>query len=242
MDLKNRIALVTGGAHRVGKAIALALAGEGAHVAFTYNASAAPAETTAAEIRALGVRALALRCDQGDPAQVAGALAQIRAEFGPLDVLVNSASIFIQRDLMDVDLEEWDRVLNINLRGPFLFLQAAAREMLDGAGGAVVNIIDESVVRPEPAYTHHSVAKAGLWNLTQLAARRLAPKVRVNAVLPGAVLKPPDWDEERWQALIPHIPLRRAGSPQDVCEAVLYLLHAEFVTGQMVVVDGGSTL
>lgn len=242
MELKGSIFLVTGGAHRVGKAIALALAGEGAHVAITYRASAGPAQETVRELEACGVRALALPCDQSDPAQVERVFRAVLAEFGRLDGLVNSASIMQEVPFLQATLQDWDASININLRGPFLFSQAAGGWMLAHGGGAIINIIDESAVSPTRHFVLHSVSKSGLWMLTRSSALALAPAVRVNAVLPGPVLIPQDWPEERWEGLADSTPLRRLGTPGDVARAVVYLAREEYITGQMVVVDGGRTL
>jgi NAD(P)-dependent dehydrogenase (short-subunit alcohol dehydrogenase family) len=121
-------------------------------------------------------------------------------------------------------------------------MQKAAPLMQSPDGGVIVNIIDESVIKPALQWVHHGASKAALWNVTRTAAIALAPKIRVNAVLPGAVLKPPDYSDEQWEELIPGIPLKKLGSADDVCQAVEYLVKADFVTGQMIVVDGGATV
>lgn len=243
MDLSGRCVLVTGGGHRVGKAIALKLARMGAaQVVFTYNSSEEAADKTAQEIRSLGCEVLAIRCDQSDIQQIDAAIELVRQKFGRLDVLVNSASVLLEAEFDDVTAETWNQVLNINARGPFFFMQKAARLMMAGDGGVVINIIDESVLKPALIWVHHGASKAALWNITRTGAAALAPKIRVNAVLPGAVLKPPDYSDERWNGLIPGIPLQKLGSAEDVCQAIEYLIHADFVTGQMIVVDGGATV
>ena len=241
MEIRDRIALVTGGAHRVGKAIALALAREGAHVAVTYHASAEQAQQAVAEIEACGVGGLAVPCDQSDPAQVAAVFTALRAKWDRLDILVNSAAIMQSKPFLDIAPEDWDATLDINLKGPFLFSQQAGRMMLKRGGGVMINIADEAGLTPWPRYVHHSVSKAGVIMLTKATALALAPKVRVNAIAPGPVLKPEGWTDERWDTLRPSTPLDRLGSPRDVCEAVLYLIRAEFVTGHVLVVDGGRT-
>ena len=245
MEIRDRIALVTGGARRVGKAIALALAHEGAHVAITYHASADEANQTADEINACGVQSLALRCDQSDPAQVAAVFDALKDKWGRLDILVNSAAIMQQKPFLDITPQDWDATLGINLTGPFLFSQHAGRMMLAQSargGGVIINIADEAGLTPWPRYVHHSISKAGVIMLTRAAALALAPNVRVNAIAPGPVLKPGGWTDERWETLRPSTPLDRLGSPQDVVEAVLYLIRAGFVTGHVLVVDGGRTV
>jgi len=241
LDIRDRIALVTGGAHRVGRSIALALAREGAHVAFTYHTSADEVQQTVAEIEACGVGGLAVRCDQSDPAQVAAVFDAVRAQWGRLDILVNSAASRQQKPFLNITPQDWDATIGVNLTGPFLFSQHAGRMML-AQGGVIINIADEAGLSPWPRYVHHSVSKAGVIMLTRAAALALAPKVRVNAIAPGPVLKPEGWTDEQWDKLRPATPLDRLGSSQDVVEAVLYLIRAEFVTGHVLVVDGGRTL
>ena len=242
MNLRGSVILVTGGARRVGKAIALALAGEGASIAFTYHNSSAAASQTRLEIEQLGTRALALHCDQSKPEQVSRAVETVLQAWEQLDGLVNSAAIMDEAPFLETTVEDWDRAMQINARGPFLFTQAAARWMLAHDGGAIVNILDELAVTPTRYFVHHSLSKSALWMLTRSSALALAPSVRVNAVLPGPVLKPENWDEERWQRLTGKAPLKKLGSPEDAARAVAYLLREEYITGQMIVVDGGRTI
>jgi NAD(P)-dependent dehydrogenase (short-subunit alcohol dehydrogenase family) len=150
--------------------------------------------------------------------------------------------VLFDAEFYDVTPETWNQVMNINVRGPFFFMQKAAPLMLAGGGGVIVNIIDESAVKPALRWVHHGASKSALWNITRSGSMALAPQIRVNAVLPGAVLKPPDYTDEHWEGLIPNIPLRKLGSAEDVCQAVEYLIKADFVTGQMIVVDGGATV
>jgi NAD(P)-dependent dehydrogenase (short-subunit alcohol dehydrogenase family) len=243
MDLSGRCVLVTGGAHRVGKAITLTLARMGAaQVVFTYNSSIEAAENTAEEIRAFGCEVLAVRCDQSEISQIDQVIDSISDKYGRLDVLINSASVLFDADFFSVTPESWDQVQNINARGPFFFMQKAAPLMQANDGGVIINIIDESVLKPSLQWVHHGASKAALWNITRSAAMALAPKIRVNAVLPGAVLKPPDYTDAHWEGLVSGIPLEKLGSSDDVCQAVEYLVKADFVTGQMIVVDGGATV
>ncbi len=234
--------LITGGAHRLGKALALAFAREGAHIVITYNRSAAAASATREEIQRLGVSALDLGCDQADPNQIQSVLEQIRARFGRLDGLINSAANFQEMSFWEASPDGWDAVLDVNTRGPFFFTQAAARLMTEKGGGAVINILDESALAPGRKYAIHGVSKNALWMVTRMSALALAPAVRVNAILAGAVLIPDGWEEERWRSLDAHIPLQRTGTPQDVCQAALFLMSAGYVTGALLTVDGGSSL
>lgn len=238
----DKVVIVTGGAHRLGKAMALRAAKLGANVAITYHASSQKADQTCTEIEALGRKSMAIRCNQANTDEIKTTVDAIYDHFGRIDGLVNSASVFIEKDFFDVDPEGWDWVIAVNTRGPFFFTKYASEYMLATTGGAIVNIIDESVSKPNTKYPDHSISKAGLWSLTRLSALRLAPSIRVNAIMPGAVLKPPDWEDARWEALKKDIPLSKLGSPDDVCQALEYLLCADFVTGQMIVVEGGVTL
>lgn len=243
MELKGKVALVTGAAHRVGRDIALGLAREGMHLVIHYHTSAGAAQRTLADVRRLSVEAITLQANQSRAADVQALFAQVAAHFGRLDVLVNSAAIMERKPLLDITEADWDRVLSINLKGPFLCAQAAARLMLaQPEGGAIINIADLAGLKPWPSYAHHSVSKAGVIMLTRVLALALAPTIRVNAVAPGAVAKPVDWPDERWQAHGARLPLQRTGSGQDVAEAVVFLLKSDYITGEVLVVDGGRML
>lgn len=244
MELKGKVGLVTGAAHRIGRDIALELARQGVHLVIHYNASAEAAERTLADARALGVDAIAVQADQSRGDEVAALFAAVQRHFGRLDVLVNSAAVMERKPLLDITEADWERVMGINLKGPFLCAQAAARLMLRGqsAGGAIVNIADLAGLKPWPSYAPHSVSKAGVIMLTRVLALALAPTIRVNAVAPGPVAKPLNWSDERWLAHGSKLPLKRTGSGQDVADAVVFLLKSDFVTGELLIVDGGSLL
>jgi NAD(P)-dependent dehydrogenase (short-subunit alcohol dehydrogenase family) len=240
--LADRVALITGGAHRVGRGIALALARAGAHVVVHYHTAAHEADETVQAIAALGRRALAVQADLRDPAQVERMFDAAAAHFTHLDVLVNSAGIMERTDALEISVEQWDRTLEVNLRAPFLCSQHAARRMPAEGGGVIVNIADVAGLRPWPHYVHHSVSKAGLIMLTQTLALALAPRVRVNAVVPGPVAMPQGWEAEHWRSIWERLPLQRAGTPDDVGAAVVYLAQADFATGSVLTVDGGDLL
>jgi NAD(P)-dependent dehydrogenase (short-subunit alcohol dehydrogenase family) len=243
MDLQDRCVLVTGGAHRVGKAIAMHLAKMGAkQVVFTYNSSEVAAKTTILELKEICPEVLSIRCDQSDVSQIRLTMGKIVKEFDRLDVLVNSASVFFTGKFETLTEEDWNTVMNVNARGPFFFMQLAAPIMKKNGGGCIINIIDESVKKPALSWIHHGASKSALWNLTTSGAIALAPDIRVNAILPGAVLKPPDWSDERWEKNMNSIPLKKMGSAEDVCKAVEFIIKSDFVTGQMIVVDGGTTV
>lgn len=242
ISLAGKVILVTGGAHRVGKSIALALAREGASVAITYRSSQEDALQTVEEIKTMGVQAVAFYCDQADVAQIHRTVNDVHSFFGRLNGLVNNAAIMQEIPFLDISTEAWDQTMNTNTRAPFFFTQAASKLMLAGEGGFIINILDESAQVPTRFYIHHSASKAALRMLTLSTALELAPRIRVNAVLPGPVLMPEGGDEERWKRLEKNTPLKRLGSPDDVARAVIYLMQEEFITGQVLVVDGGRTI
>lgn len=236
-----RVALVTGGAVRVGRVISLHLAEAGYDLVVAYRSSAEAAEALAAQLRATGRRCELVRADLADPDGAEAVVGAARSGFGRLDLLVNSASSFEPARLLDVDARAWDEVMAVNARAPHLTVRAAA-DLLREARGAVVNIVDLSAFQPWTGFPHHAVSKAALAHLTRIQARALAPHVRVNAVAPGAVLRPEGWSTQRWEAVAERAPLQRAGTPEDVAAAVRYLAEAPFVTGQVLAVDGGRSL
>jgi NAD(P)-dependent dehydrogenase (short-subunit alcohol dehydrogenase family) len=243
IELKGKIALVTGSARRVGKAIALELARQGMHQVVHHKASDQEADETAAEIRALGVEAIVVKADQSQPADVQHLFDAIRAHYRRLDLLVNSASIFNRGDILDITYEEWQNALGVNLTGPFLCSQQAARLMREGgSGGAIINILDLSALHPWKAYPHHSVSKAGLKMLTEVLARSLGPDIRVNAIAPGPILRDESNTAERWAEIGKRLPLDHTGDPQDVAQAVVFLATQPFITGATLRVDGGEYL
>ncbi len=241
MDLSDRTALVTGGAHRLGRTLALALARAGADLAIHYLSAEDDARRTADEIRAMGRRAETFRADLADVDQTAALADRVVASMGRLDVLVNSAALFESGSFLQVRPDEWDRVMAVNARAPFLLLQATAPH-LAGSNGVAVNIADVSGLRPWPAFPHHSVSKAAVIHLTKLAARALAPDVRVNCIVPGTVLPPEDYTQEQIEESARRTVLGRIGSARDVAEALLFLVASEFTTGSVVIVDGGRML
>jgi pteridine reductase len=242
MNVENRVAVVTGGARRVGKAIALALASAGAHVIITFKTSAEEAALTVAEIERSGGQAAAIPYDQRDPGAIDRLFEQLRQEVDRLDILVNSAAIMERKPALEITLEDWSRVMDTNLRGPFFMTQRAAQWMLAAGGGVIVNIADLSALHPWPSYLTHTISKSGLIAMTQAWALALAPSIRVNAVAAGLVLKPEGWSDEHWAKLIAALPLQRGGTAEDMAEAVLYCVRSEFMTGQTIVIDGGRSL
>lgn len=233
-------ALVTGGAVRVGREIAVALARAGYDLVVHYNASAGPAEDTAGALRELGGRVTTARADLTDPAQIAVPFEAADEAFGGLDLLVNSAAIFPRMDALDVTAEDWDRVFALNARAAFLCCQEAARRM---NRGAIVNIVDTGAWQAWPAYVPYVASKAALASLTRGLAAAFAPHIRVNGVAPGPVLLPDGADgEPERQAAARRTALGRVGTAEDVAEAVVYLAGAPYVTGEILRVDGGQHL
>jgi len=242
MELAGKVCIVTGGAHRVGRALVLALARAGADVVIDYLGSADDAERTASEVVALGRRALTVRADVAVAEDVRELVRRTGESFGRLDLVVNSASTFISTPVLAIEEAEWDRVLAVNLKGPFLLAQAATPLLKRDGGGCIINIADLSAFRPWPSYAHHSVSKAGLVHLTRVLARALAPDIRVNCVAPGTILPPESMTPEEIRRDREATPLGRTGTPEDVARAVLYLATSDWVTGEILVVDGGRML
>lgn len=237
MEIPGRRALVTGGAHRVGRGVVLALAAAGADLVLHYNSSAGPAEETAAEARSLGASVDVVKADLGDPESIAGLLAD------PVDILVNSAAGFPSDRLVDVSLEQWNRTLALNLTAPVLLTQAFARALPEDRTGAVVNVTDWKTERPYkgPRFSY-TVAKGAIDTFTRVAASELAPRIRVNAVALGVVLPPADAEEGYAERLAAGTPLQRVGGVEVVAEAVLHFIRNDFITGEIQRLDGGAHL
>lgn len=242
MELAGRVALVTGAGHRVGRAIALALAKRGMHIAIHYNSSEHEAVVTAHAAAELGVKTATVAADLRDPAAAKALPERVAQHFGQLDVLINSAGVMKRAKIEDTTPDLWDDVMAINLRALFFTVQGAL-PWLRKARGKVVNLADLGGLEPWPAYAAHCISKAGVVMLTETLARALAPEITVNAVAPGAVLPPDDWDDAAREHLARTTPLKRLGSPDDVTGAILYLLeHGDYVTGETLVVDGGRRI
>ncbi len=241
MAREGGVALVTGAGRRLGRELARALAGRGFTLAIHYHASGEGAEALRAEVAAAGGRAECFAADLSD-AHAARALPERVVErFDRLDVLVNSAAIMHRLTLEQTTPEQYDAILDLNLRSVFFCTQGAA-PALRAARGTVVNLADLAGLQPWPGFAAHSVSKAGVVMLTKVLARALAPEVTVNAIAPGAVLVPEEYDAEERERLARATPLGRLGSPADVVGALLYLLEADFVTGEVLTVDGGRLL
>jgi pteridine reductase len=242
MDLDGRVAMVTGGAVRLGKALALALAKEGARIVVHYHASSAEAAETVAEIRALGTDAVSLQADLAQSGEAPALIARAVAHFGGVDVLINSAAVFEAAGVAQTTEAGWDRHFDLNLKAPFFLSQAFAAHVGSQRPAHIVNIADWRGVRPDLDHLAYSLSKAGVLTMTRALALALAPNVQVNAIVPGAILPPPGKDRSYLEQLAGGIPLRRVGSPDEIARTLIYLLESDFVTGEAIFVTGGEDL
>jgi NAD(P)-dependent dehydrogenase (short-subunit alcohol dehydrogenase family) len=238
--LGGRVALVTGAGKRLGRAIALRLAEEGAGVALHYRKSEKETRELVSEIKNAGGRAEAFPGELASVQDIRRMVHEAGHEMGRLDILINSAANFLPSTMISTTEEVWDAALDTNLKAPFFVAQAAA-QMLKRSRGVIVNFADTGGLLGWPGYMAHSIAKAGVVMLTRVLAKAMAPEVRVNAIAPGTITMPgdpPEWETE----FVKLAPLKHSGTTEDVVSAVSYLVHAEFVTGQVLVVDGGRVL
>ncbi len=242
MNIPNRVILITGAAQRVGRVIALTLAGRGAHIAFTYLDDTEPWRQTLAEIEATGVRALALPLNVLQPEQPQAVVDRAAAHFGRLDVLVNNASVWLSAPFDAISYAAWRAAIDVNLTGPFLCSQAAARHMKAQGEGVILNLTDLSAFQTWPGYAHHAASKAGLVALTRVMAAELAPAIRVNAIAPGTVLLPSNASDEKRRWAEQNSLLKRVGAPEDVARTVVFLIEMDFATGAVYFMDGGRAL
>ena len=238
--LAGKTALVTGAAKRIGRAIALALAGQGANVAITYLTSQQEAEQTVRELSVFDIDALAIRCDLRDPESIDAAIAEVAAEFGQLDLVVNNAGMFESARLEEITVEQWDRIFATNTRAPFLVARAAYPH-LRASRGRIVNIGSLGGSHPWATHAHYCTSKAALHMLSETMAKAWAPEVSVNCVAPGMIVQ--GEIEEAYEHFARKTPMRRNGTAEDVAAAVLFFATApEFITGQLLTVDGGLGL
>jgi len=237
--LGGQVALVTGAAKRVGRSIALRLAAEGADIVIDYESSKLEAQQLVEEIKATGRRAIAVQGDVSKRADVQKLFASVEGQFGRLDILVNNAGMFFAADFEELTEEQWDRILDTNLKSQFLCCQTAAPIMKRQGRGRIINISSLGGLLPWPAYTHYCVSKAGSIMLTRCLARALGPEITVNSVAPGTIQFPGEAPDEDY---IRRVPLHRTGTGDELAQAVFYFATADFVTGQILAVDGGRTL
>ncbi len=243
MELKDKVALVTGGGRRIGRAIAIALAERGAAVAIHCRNSRAAAASLAAEIIDRGGRARVFAANLESVAEAEALIAEVLGAFGRLDVLINSASIFTRRALEEISERDWDAALAVNLKAPFFLARAAGLAMRKQGAGKIINLSDIAARRPFLNYIPYSIAKAGLEALTVALARALAPAVQVNAIALGIVAPPEDYDRAELERLRRRIPARRFGAPEDAARAVIFLCEGtDFATGATLTLDGGRLI
>lgn len=234
------LALVTGAAHRLGKAFALTLARMGYSIALHYRGSADEAEHTVKEIRSMGVDCIPIRADLSIPEKIDFLFSLVDEFKSPLQVLVNSAAVMPVGNPREMEIQDWDSALDLNLRAPFLLAQQAAKRMT--AGGLIVNITDVGAQKAWSRYPSYTVSKSALESLTRLLARAFAPTIRVNAIAPGLVLQSAVVTGEQWDKLVSRLPLKRAAKPEEITSALEFLINNEYITGQIIVVDGGYSL
>lgn len=237
-----KAALVTGGGKRIGRALALKLAAEGYAVAVHHNRSSSEALAVVRQIRESGGKAVALKANLADEAQVNELLPEAQRALGPLGVLVNNASTFEWDTVASTDRKSWDMAMEPNLRAPFVLSQAFARALPDSACGVIVNMLDQRVWNLTPYFMSYTVSKAALWTLTQTMALALAPRVRVNGIGPGPALPSPRQSDEEFHRMSRSMPLGHGTSPDEIASALSFILSARSMTGQMITLDGGQHL
>ena len=242
MELNGKVAIVTGGAVRLGKALALALAEQGARLIIHYGLSASPAQETVTEIKAMGSDALAIQADLSQSGEAPSIVERAVAHFGQVDILVNSAAIFKPGNWDDTTEANWDRHFAINLKSPFFLSQAFAAHVGPERAGHIVNIADWRGVRPGTDHIAYTLTKAALIAMTKGLALALAPNIQVNAIAPGLILPPPGEDQSYLERKAGKIPAQRAGSPEEIAKALMFLLRSDFVTGDLIFVTGGEHL
>jgi len=244
MDLKNKVALITGSAKRVGKALALALAEQGCHIVVHYGRSDEDARQTTTEIQARGVQAWSYSVDLNDEQAVTALVPSILKQTSRLDILINSASIFPPEDFLSADSATWDRNMMVNLKAPFLLSQAFARALPLDRPGKIINLLDAIAMRPQNHHFSYTISKVGLEGLTKALAHALAERnIQVNGIALGAILPNVNDDPALFERLARRIPMRRTGSPAEVVRAMLYLLKdGDYVTGEIIRIDGGRHL
>ncbi len=243
MEVRGRVVLITGGARRVGRAIALELARAGCDIAVHCLKSVSEADQVVAEVRSLGRRAAVVVGDLADSQAPGRIVERTVCELGGLDVLVNNASIFERTPVEEADAATWERMLRINTVAPALLAREAAPIMRVGGGGRIVNLLDILADRPIRRYGPYCASKAALANLTRTLAAELAPEITVNGISPGIAIFPEDYDEELRRRLTAKVPLGRTGSPEEVAALVRYLVtEGDYITGQIIAIDGGMSL
>ena len=243
MTLHEKVALVTGSAKRIGRAVANALADRGVHQAVHYRTSKPEADEAVELFRVLGVEAESFQADLSQVKEVEALASEVLKRFGRLDILVNNASVFFPSPLGEVTDHQWDTLINTNLKGPFFLAQKVGLAMKAAVGGTIINIGDWAAERPYTGYLPYCISKAGVVAMTKGLAKALAPEVRVNCINPGPVMLPEDLSEAEKEEVMRKIPLQRTGSPADIANAVVFLCEGtDFMTGAVITVDGGRAV
>jgi len=243
MTLQEKVALVTGSAKRIGRAVANALADRGVHQAVHYRTSKTEAEDAVELFRVLGVEAESFQADLSQVKEVEALASEVLKRFGRLDILVNNASVFFPSPLGEVTDLQWDTLINTNLKGPFFLAQKVGLAMKAAVGGTIINIGDWPAERPYAGYLPYCISKAGVVAMTKGLAKALAPEVRVNCINPGPVMLPEDLSEAEKEEIMRKTPLQRTGSPADIANAVVFLCEGtDFMTGAVITVDGGRAV
>ncbi len=243
MTMQEKVALVTGSAKRIGRAVANALADRGVHQAVHYRTSKTDADEAVELFRVLGVEAESFQADLSHVNEAEALASEVLKRFGRLDILVNNASVFFPSPLGEVTDLQWDTLINTNLKGPFFLAQKVGLAMKAAVGGTIINIGDWAAERPYTGYLPYCISKAGVVAMTKGLAKALAPEVRVNCINPGPVMLPEDLSEAEKEEVMRKIPLQRTGSPADIANAVVFLCEGtDFMTGAVITVDGGRAV
>ena len=242
MDLNGKVALVTGAGRRLGKAIAIALAGRGAILAIHYRNSLAEAEAVVAQIEKSGGRASCFGADLERVGDIEQMISEVLAAFGRIDVLINSASIFVRKSLEEISERDWDANLDTNLKGPFFLSKFAGAAMRRQGAGKIINLGDWAGIRPYKDYLPYSVSKSGLIGLTKALAKELAPQVQVNCIALGMVMPPENYTKEEVERLVSRTLTKKMGTPEDVARAVVFFCETDFATGSVLRLEGGRLL
>ena len=234
--------VITGAGKRIGRTLALSLAGQGHAIAVHYNRSAGEAEEVVGRIRKAGGSAASVGADLADEDAVATLIPRAADAVGPITTLINNASLFEQDDVWTATRDSWDAHMSVNLRAPFVLTQALAKALPEGASGNVVNIIDHRVWKLNPLFATYTLSKAGLWTLTRTLAQALAPRIRVNGIGPGPVLASIHQTSRTFAAEADNVPLGHGPTPEEIAHAVRFILATPSMTGQMIALDGGQHL
>ena len=242
MELKGKTALVTGGARRVGRRIAIGLAEKGVNICLHYHTSGTDAKESQKEVESLGVQCRLVQADLEKSADILSMAAALGGGSKTVDILINNASLFYRTPVESLKESDWDRLLSVNLKAPFLLSRTIGVAMSQGKGGKIINIADWSGWKPYKDYAPYCTSKGGLITLTKALATDLAPKVMVNAIAPGPVLLPEDFTEEEKQKAVKKTLLGRSGTAEDVAYAVIFMLENDFINGTVLTVDGGRSI